>query len=167
MQQANSEVLILEDGQTPPPKTQVPTRKPRWYDTLSYIANPDKFCRQNLEKYGAIFKTAVFGGTAIFVGESKAIQMVFNGDSNYTEIALPPITMDMFGEHSLFQRPDLHRQRKNSLGPGLNGRFLEGYIPHINNVIKKGLQKWNVSGKIAVYPEVEKICFDVLTPILW
>ncbi|MEL6166058.1 MAG: cytochrome P450, partial [Cyanobacteria bacterium J06628_3] len=75
--------------------------------------------------------------------------------------------MDMFGEYSLFQRPDLHRQRKNSLGPGLTGRFLAGYIPHINNQIKNGLQKWNTSEKIAVYPEVEKICFDVLTPILW
>ncbi|MEO1761097.1 MAG: cytochrome P450 [Cyanobacteria bacterium J06629_18] len=167
MQQANSEVLILEDGQTPPPQTQAPIRKPRWYDTLSYIANPDKFCRDNLEKYGAIFQTGVFGGTTIFVGESQAIQMVFNGDSNYTEIALPPTTMDMFGEYSLFQRPDLHRQRKNSLGPGLTGRFLAGYIPHINNQIKNGLQKWNTSEKIAVYPEVEKICFDVLTPILW
>ncbi|AFY56215.1 cytochrome P450 [Rivularia sp. PCC 7116] len=167
MQQAKSEVIILEDGQTPPAQTQAPIRKPQWYDTFSYIANPDKFCRHNLEKYGAIFKTSVFGGTTIFVGESKAIQMVFNGDSNYTEIALPPTTMDMFGEHSLFQRPDLHRQRKNSLGPGLTGRFLEGYIPHINNEIKKGLHKWNTPGKIAVYPEVEKICFDVLTPLLW
>lgn len=167
MQQAKSEVLILEDGQTPPPQTQIPVRKPQWYDTFSYIANPDKFCRHNLEKYGAIFNTGVFGGTTIFVGESKAIQMVFNGDSQYTEIALPPTTMDMFGEYSLFQRPDLHRQRKSALQPGLNGRLLEGYIPHINDVIKKGLEKWNTPGKIAVYLEVEKICFDVLTPLLW
>ncbi|WP_414619377.1 cytochrome P450 [Calothrix sp. CCY 0018] len=167
MQQAKSEVLILEDGQTPPPQTQIPVRKPQWYDTFRYIANPDKFCRHNLEKYGAIFNTGVFGGTTIFVGESKAIQMVFNGDSQYTEIALPPTTMDMFGEYSLFQRPDLHRQRKSALQPGLNGRLLEGYIPHINHVIKKGLEKWNTPGKIAVYPEVEKICFDVLTPLLW
>lgn len=167
MQQASSEVLILEDGQTPPPQTQTPPRKSQWYDTFSYIANPDKFCRHNLEKYGAIFNTGVFGGTTIFVGDSKAIQMVFNGDSQYTEIALPPTTMDMFGEYSLFQRSDLHRQRKSALRPGLTGRLLEGYIPHINNVIKKELQKWNTPGKIAVYPAVEKICFDVLTPLLW
>ncbi|MGB3636532.1 MAG: cytochrome P450 [Rivularia sp. (in: cyanobacteria)] len=167
MQQASSEVLIIEDGQTPPAQTQTPLRKPQWYDTFSYIANPDKFCRHNLEKYGAIFKTGVFGGTTIFVGDSKAIQMVFNGDSQYTEIALPPTTMDMFGEYSLFQRPDLHRQRKSALQPGLNGRLLEAYIPHIHNVIEKGLQKWNTPGKIAIYPEVEKICFDVLTPLLW
>ncbi len=167
MEQTSSEVLIIEEGQTPPSQTQIPPRKPQWYDTFSYIANPDKFCRHNLEKYGAIFNTGVFGGTTIFVGESKAIQMVFNGDSQYTEIALPPTTMDMFGEYSLFQRFDLHRQRKNALGPGLTGRLLEGYIPHINNVIQKELQEWHTLGKIAVYPEVEKICFDVLTPLLW
>ncbi|MEM9922828.1 MAG: cytochrome P450 [Cyanobacteria bacterium P01_D01_bin.50] len=166
MQQASREVVIIEDGQTPPSQTQNPPRKPQWYDTFSYIANPDKFCRHNLEKYGAIFNTGVFGGTTIFVGESKAIQMVFNGDAQYTEIALPPTTMDMFGEYSLFQRFDLHRQRKSALGPGLTGRLLEGYIPHINKTIKKGLQEWH-TGRIAVYPEVEKICFDVLTPLLW
>ncbi len=166
MQQQTSEVLILEEGQAAPPGTTTPPRQPQWYDTFSYIANPDRFCRDNLAKYGPIFSTGVFGGTTIIVGSAKANQMVFNGDLQYTEIALPPTTMDMFGEYSLFQRPDLHRQRKSALRPGLTGRLLEGYIPHINEVIERGLQNWNIPGRIALYPEVEKICFDVLTPLL-
>ncbi|MEM7557261.1 MAG: cytochrome P450, partial [Cyanobacteria bacterium P01_A01_bin.84] len=36
-----------------------------------------------------------------------------------------------------------------------------------SNTIKKGLKGWDISEKIAVYPEVEKISFDVLTPLLW
>ena len=182
MEKASSGVLVLEEGQDLPPQTQTPPRQPHWYDTFSYIANPDKFCRQNLEKYGSVFKTGVFGGTTVFVGDSQAIKMVFNGDSEYTEIALPPTTMDMFGEYSLFQRPDLHRQRKSALKPAFTGSLLEGYIPRISNTIREGLQRWNISGdshsnsqsisqiistKIALYPEVEKISFDVLTPLLW
>ncbi|OUL30666.1 cytochrome P450 [Nostoc sp. T09] len=160
------EVLVLEDGQAPPTGTTTPPRKPKWYDTFEYISNPDQFCRKNLQEYGPIFNTGVFGRTTIFVGSAKAIQMAFNGDLKYTEIALPATTMDMFGEYSLFQRPDLHRQRKNALAPGLTGRVLDGYTPEINNVIVRGIQDWAISSQIAVYPAVEKICFDVLTPLL-
>ncbi len=166
MSQDTNEVLILEEGQTPPPGTKSPPRKPQWYDTFTYINNPDKFCRHNLEKYGPIFCTGVFGGTTILVGSAKAIQMVFNGDLKYTEIALPSTTMDMFGEYSLFQRPDLHRQRKSALRPGLTGRLLEGYVPHINTVVRNGLTHWDISQSIGIYPAVEKICFNVLTPLL-
>lgn len=160
------EVLVLEDGQVPPTGTTTPPRKPKWYDTFSYIANPDQFCRKNLQEYGSIFNTGVFGRTTIFVGCSRAIQMAFNGDLKYTEIALPATTMDMFGEYSLFQRPDLHRQRKNALAPGLTGRVLDGYTPQINDTIVRGINSWATPSTIAVYPAVEKICFDVLTPVL-
>ena len=164
---ANSEeVLVLEDGQAPPTGTTTPPRKPKWYDTFRYIAHPDQFCRQNLEEYGPIFNTGVFGRTTIFVGSARAIQMVFNGDLKYTEIALPAATMDMFGEYSLFQRPDLHRQRKNALAPGLTGSVLNGYTPQINDVIVRGINSWSTPSSIAIYPAVENICFDVLTPLL-
>jgi hypothetical protein len=116
MEQQKSELIIISDGQALPAAYTTPPRRARWYDTFSYIANPERFCHQNLEKkYGAIFNTGVFGGKTIFVGESRAIQMVFNGDSQYTEIALPDTTMNMFGEYSLFQRPDLHRERKSAM----------------------------------------------------
>jgi retinoid hydroxylase len=164
---ANAEdLIVLEDGQAPPRGTVTPPRQPNWYDTFTYIANPDQFCRENLQKYGPIFNTKVFGRTSIFVGSARAIQMAFNGDLKYTEISLPATTMAMFGEYSLFQRPDLHRQRRNALAPGMTGRWLDGYLPHINQAISTGIQRWNISSKIALYSEVEKICFDVLVPVL-
>ncbi|NET56866.1 MAG: cytochrome P450 [Symploca sp. SIO2E6] len=166
MEQLLSEIMILRDGQTPPAGITTPPRQARWYDTFSYIANPERFCSQNLEKYGPIFNTGVFGSKTIFVGSARANQMVLNGDSKYTEIALPDTTMDMFGEYSLFQRPALHRERKNALAPGLTGEILAGYRPRINTTIIDGLSKWTNTGKISLYPAVEKICFEVLVPLL-
>lgn len=165
MEDQKRELTIIADGQALPPDCTKPPRQAKWYDTLSYIANPEKFCHQNLAKYGAIFNTGVFGGTTIFVGSSRAIQMVFNGDSQYTEIALPDTTMDMFGEYSLFQRPDLHRERKSALTPGLTGRMLSKYIPRINEIIINGMSNW-AEGKISLYPAVEKISFAILVPLL-
>ncbi len=166
MNQATSDILILEEGQELPKEIKYPPRKPKWYDTFKYIANPEQFCRQNLDNYGPIFNTGVFGGETIFVGTAKAIKMVFNGDSNYTEIALPETTMEMFGEYSLFQRPDLHRDRKNALAIGLTGRALEGYIPNINTIILAGLEHWSKIETLPLYSSVEEICFNVLTPLL-
>ncbi len=161
-----SDVLILDADQAPPTETTTPPRQPKWTDTFAYIANPDQFCRQNLEQYGPIFRTSVFGGTTIFVGSTEAVQMALNGDQNYTEMGLPNTTMTMFGEHSLFQRPDLHRQRKSALRPGLAGQAVQGYLPKINDVITQNLQQWPAQGEIALFPAVEAICFDVLVPLL-
>ena len=160
-----TDLLLLADGETAPGETKIPPRKPKWYDTFNYIANPDRFCGENLKKYGPIFKTSVFGGTTIFVGSASTNKMAFNGDNKYTEITLPATTMEMFGEYSLFQRPDLHSQRKTALAPGLTGATLAGYIPHINNIIYQGIKTWS-SKKIQLYRAVEKISFDILTPLL-
>ncbi len=131
----NLELEILEVGQNPPTGIKPPPRKPKWDDTLAYIADPERFCRENFQKYGPIFQTSIFGGTTILVGSAKANQMVFNGDLKYTEIALPATTMEMFGEYSLFQRPDLHRQRKTALRPGLTGSMLKRYLPEIDRTV--------------------------------
>ena len=166
MAQSTETVMILEAGQLPPLGTLVPPRLPRWHDTFSYIANPDRFCRQNVARYGAIFRTGVFGGTTVFVGAAHAIQMALNGDTQYTEIGLPATTMEMFGEYSLFQRPDLHRQRKSALRPAFTGAMLAGYLPHLHQTIEQHLQTWQTASPVALVPLVEQVCFDLLVPLL-
>jgi len=161
-----SDLLILAEGETPPVSTISPPRTPRWFDTFAYIADPDRFCRTNLSRYGPIFQTNVFGGTTVFVGSSRAIQMSFNGDNDYMEIGLPPTTMEMFGEYSLFQRPDLHRQRKSALRPGFTGSMLAGYLPHMHQVIEQHLQTWQEITTLPLVPSIEKTSFDVLAPLL-
>lgn len=166
MDRLPSDVIVLDDGQAPPPGMTTPPREPKWYDTFAFIANPDQFCCANLKQYGPIFKTGVFGGTTVFVGSDRAIGMVFNGDSKYTEIGLPPTTMEMFGEYSLFQRPDLHRQRKSALRPAFTGQMLAGYLPYMHRVIAQHLQAWDTTAPILLVPMVEQVCFDVLAPLL-
>ncbi len=166
MEQAEHNILVLADGQRPPVGTSIPPRTPKWTDTFTYIADPDKFCSVNLAQYGPIFKSSVFGGTTVFVGSASANQMVFNGDSSYTAIGLPPTTMEMFGEHSLFQRPDLHRQRKGALRPAFTGQLLAGYLPRMHQVIKQHIQSWDTTTSIHLVPSLEALSFDVLAPLL-
>ena len=160
------DVLVLDDGQSPPTDVVSPPRRPRWTDTLAYIADPDEFCRVNLARHGPVFKTGVFGGTTVFVGSARANQMAFNGDGSYTEISLPPTTMAMFGEYSLFQRPDLHRQRKSALRPAFTGPMLAGYGPRMHQVIEHHLKSWDTTNPIQLVPSVEALSFDVLAPLM-
>ena len=161
-----SDVRVLTAGETPPNDSVVPPRVPRFTDTVAYIADPDQFCRTNLSRYGPVFQTNVFGNTTVFVGSARAVQMTFNGDNHYSEIGLPPTTMEMFGEHSLFQRPDLHRQRKSALSPGFAGAMLAGYMPRIHHVIDQHLQQWHPGKPLFLFPAVEQVSFDVLAPLL-
>ncbi len=163
---ASIDILVLAEGQTPPTSVKPIPRRSRWTDTLAYIANPDEFCRTNLATYGPVFKTSVFGGTTVFVGAAREIQMAFNGDGEYNEIGLPATTMAMFGEYSLFQRPDLHRQRKSALRPGFAGQMLAGYLPHMQGVMAQHLPRWETKASIALVPAVEALSFEVLAPLL-
>ena len=154
--------VVFADEQSLPAQLVEPPRRPKWTDTFAYIADPDQFCRHNLAKYGPVFKTSVFGGTTIFVGSAEAIQMTFNGDADYTEIGLPATTMDMFGEFSLFQRPDLHRQRKSSLRPAFSGNMLADYCTKIHPLVTEHLQTWQIAEPIALTPLLEDFVFDLL-----
>jgi retinoid hydroxylase len=166
MESVNQDLLVLAEEQALPPDAIAPPRKPQWFDTFAYIADPDRFCKQNLDRYGAIFQTGIFGGTTVLLGDARAIQMAFNGDSEYTEISLPPTTMAMFGEYSLFQRPDLHRQRKSALTPGFMGKMLAGYLPHIQQTIARHLADWDINHPLPLVPKIEDMSFDILAVLL-
>ncbi len=166
MDPAIDSLVILADGQATPTNRSEPPRRPKWSDTLQYIANPEKFCRDNLAEYGPIFKTSVFGGTTVFVGSAPANKMAFNGDNSYTTIGLPATTMEMFGEHSLFQRPDLHRDRKSALRPGFTGRMLADYMPHMHQVLGEHLQTWPTDQPANLMAIIESAAFDLLAPLL-
>ncbi|KKJ01153.1 cytochrome P450 [Prochlorothrix hollandica] len=166
MDQSPPPIQILEPGQVPDPTLALPPRQPQPWDTVAYIADPDRFCRQNFHRHGPVFRTSVFGGTTVFVGSAIANQMVFNGDLKYTEIALPTTTMTMFGEHSLFQRPDLHGSRKTALRPGFTGANLDHYIPRLDTLIGQGLGTWQPGDRVPLFPAVADLCFDALVPLL-
>ncbi|NEO53823.1 MAG: hypothetical protein F6K54_12485 [Okeania sp. SIO3B5] len=47
-----TDLMLIADGEAAPVEAKTPPRKPKLYDTFNYIANPDRFCRENFEKYG-------------------------------------------------------------------------------------------------------------------
>ena len=161
------EVVILgEEQKNSSGYEQLPPREPKLWDTLAYIADPDSFCLENARRYGPIFRTSVFGANTVFMGSRDGVRMALSGDNKYTEIALPQTTMDSFGEYSLFQRPDLHRVRKEAIQRGLTGSLLTTYLPRIDRVIQSHLAGWSGQKRIPLLEKVEALCFDVLAPLL-
>jgi cytochrome P450 len=157
---------VLENGQVPPATATLPPRQARWWDTFAFMADPDRFCLDNLRTWGPIFRTGVFGGTTVFLAEPEAVKMAFNGDGHYAEVSLFATTNDMFGEYSLFQRPDLHRVRKAALTPAFTGSMLAGYVPHLHRVVARHLAAWGPRRQLALQPALDTLCFDLLVPLL-
>jgi cytochrome P450 len=166
MNEAANGFQVLEEGSDPPAGAVLPPRQPRWWDTFAFMADPDRFCRENLRRWGPIFRTGVFGGTTVFLAEPEAVRMAFNGDNLYTQVSLFATTNDMFGEFSLFQRPDLHRARKAALTPAFTGSMLAGYVPRMHRVVAHHLAGWGAPLEIALTPAVEALSFDLLVPLL-
>lgn len=157
---------VLEDGERAPAGTALPPREPRWWDTLAFMADPDRFCRDNLRAHGPIFRTGVFGGTTVFLAEPEAVRMAFNGDGHYAEVSLFPTTNAMFGEYSLFQRPDLHRLRKAALTPAFTGAMLAGYVPALHRRVARHLAAWGERQPLALQPAIDTLVFELLVPLL-
>jgi hypothetical protein len=55
MTEASSRFEVLEEGSSPPAQVSLPTGQPHWCDTVAFLANPDRFCSDNLKTYGPIF----------------------------------------------------------------------------------------------------------------
>jgi cytochrome P450 len=157
---------VLEEGGTPPTGTALPPRQPRWWDTLAFMADPDRFCLDNLRAHGPIFRTGVFGGTTVFLAEPEAVRMAFNGDGHYAEVSLFPTTNAMFGEYSLFQRPDLHRVRKAALTPAFSGAMLAGYVPAMHRRVARHLAAWGKRRTLALQPAIDSLVFELLVTLL-
>ncbi|QEY31347.1 cytochrome P450 [Synechococcus sp. RSCCF101] len=167
MGRVSEDLVVHEPGSEPEGRAvELPPGTPGWLDTIDFIRDPDRFCLERAGRHGPIFRTGVFGGTTVFVGSPRAVEMVLNGDNQYTEIGLPATTLAMFGEYSLFQRPDLHRQRKSALQPAFAGVMLESYIPRLHRVVRRHLDSWRGQAALPVLDSVEALSFDLLAPLL-
>jgi hypothetical protein len=46
---------VLEEGSSPPAQGSLPPGQPRRCDTVAFLADPARFCSDNLKTYGPIF----------------------------------------------------------------------------------------------------------------
>jgi retinoid hydroxylase len=130
-------------------------------ETISFLYDPD-FVKKRRQKYGKIFKSSIFGNPTVFISGAEANYFLLTNENKYFTSAWPRSTAILLGKNSLStQVGDLHAQRRKLMFQAFQPRALANYIPIIESITKKYLDRWQSQKNLTWYPEIRNYTFDV------
>jgi cytochrome P450 len=134
-------------------------------ETISFLRDAD-FVKKRQEKYGSVFKTNIFGRPTIMMIGSEANRFIFSNEKKYFESSWPASTRILLGSDSLsIQSGDIHKSRRKLLAQAFQPRALAGYVPTMEKMTRRYLQKWEQQKTFAWYPQLRKYTFDVASKL--
>ena len=130
-------------------------------ETIAFFTDPN-FNQKRVDKYGKVYKTNVFGTpTAMMIG-SEANTFLFRNENKYVVSSLPKSTRILLGKKSLsVNNGSFHTSRRKLLYEAFQPRALASYIPTMEQITNKYLQKWEQMGTLTWYPELRNYTFDI------
>lgn len=153
----------------PTPSQQVPPGKfgfPIIGETLDFFRDPD-FAKKRHQQHGKVFKTRLFGSPTIFLKGPDATRFVLTQENEYFQVSWPGSVKALLGPLSLaLQTGQVHKQRRKLLVQAFQPRALEGYIPAMESICDRYLDRWAYQGQLTWYPELRKLTFDIACKLL-
>jgi cytochrome P450 len=135
-------------------------------ETLNFLLDPN-FQQKKVGKYGKIFKTNIFGSPTVTMIGAEANEFLFKNENKYVVATWPKSTRILLGEKSLtVQEGSFHTSRRKLLAQAFQPRALAGYIPTMERITKRYLEKWEKMGNLTWYPELRNYTFDVACSLL-
>jgi cytochrome P450 len=130
-------------------------------ETISFLRDRD-FAQKRHERYGAIFKTHLFGRPTVMMLGAEANRFLFTNENQYFSVTWPYSTKVLLGPGSLaMQTREIHQKRRKLLSQVFQPRALAGYISTMESIIQSYFHKWQQMGTLTWYPELRKYTFDV------
>jgi cytochrome P450 len=130
-------------------------------ETISFLTDPN-FASKRYRKYGKISKSRIFGNPTIFVSGAEANYFLLTNENKYFTVLWPKSTTILLGDNSLStQAGDLHGQRRKLMFQAFQPRALASYIPTMESITKKYLDRWQSQKNLTWYPEIRDYTFDI------
>lgn len=134
-------------------------------ETLEFLGDSD-FVKKRQKKYGPIFKTRIFGSSTVFAIGPDANRFILTNDKNFA-INWPKSTRILLGPLSLaIQEGSKHQSRRKLLSYAFQPKALADYLPSIEVITQRYLEKWERLGSLTWYPELRNYTFDVASNLL-
>jgi len=134
-------------------------------ETLNFLGEKN-YAQKRQAKYGPIFKSHIFGSPTIFLSGAEANTFLFTNENKYFEATWPPSTKTLLGAASLaVQGGTFHRDRRKLLFQAFQPRALASYIPQMEEIMQRYLDKWEKEENIIWYPEVRNYTFDIASTL--
>lgn len=135
-------------------------------ETISFLRDSD-FNEKRYKRYGAVFKTHIFGRPTVMMSGAEANQFLLTNDNRYFVISWPHTTKVLLGPASLsVQVGGEHIKRRKLLAQAFQPRALAGYVTTMSAITRSYLDKWEHTAELAWYPELRKYTFDVACKLL-
>ncbi|GAB4533807.1 MAG: cytochrome P450 [Pleurocapsa sp.] len=147
----------------PPGKTGLPLIG----ETLEFLKDPN-FNSKRLAQYGKIYQTNIFGKpTAIMVG-AEANTFLFRNENKYVVSTWPQSTRILLGKSSLaVSSGEVHTSRRKLLYQAFQPRALASYIPTMEEITTRYLDKWEKMQTLTWYPQIRNYTFDIASNLFF
>ncbi|MGF1514470.1 MAG: cytochrome P450 [Elainellaceae cyanobacterium] len=130
-------------------------------ETLAFFREP-QFAQKRHQKYGPVFKTRLLGKPTIFLKGPDALHFVLTNENKYFVVSWPPSVKALLGPCSLaLQTGHTHIQRRRLLVQAFQPRALAGYIPTVEQISDRYLQRWLQQQPLTWYPELRDYTLDI------
>ena len=130
-------------------------------ETIAFFSDPD-FNQKRVNKYGNVYKTSIFGSPTVTMIGSEANTFLFRHENKYVVSSWPKSTRILLGKKSLaVNNGSFHTSRRKLLYDAFQPRALASYIPTMEQISDRYLQKWSQMGSLTWYPELRNYTFDI------
>ena len=135
-------------------------------ETISFLRDGN-FAKKRLARYGPVFKTKLFGSPTVMMIGAEANQFLFQNENKYFVSTWPKSTSTLLGPASLaVQTGSFHQKRRKLLAQAFQPRALASYIPTMEQITARYLEKWQGLGCFTWYPELRNYTFDIASTLL-
>jgi cytochrome P450 len=131
-------------------------------DTLAFARDAGGFLAKRAGELGPVFEIHVFGHpTACFVGP-EAFALILDDRNVERTSANPPHIEAIFNPRSVpFLDGPTQRRRKRLLLQAFSQSALDGYLPIIERVVARYVQRWQEKAHFSWVPELNSLGFSI------
>ncbi len=134
-------------------------------ETIEFFTDRN-FQKKRLEQYGDVFKTSIFNSPTVVMVGAEANEVLFRNENKYVKATWPKSTRILLGSDSLAtQEGGIHSSRRRIIFQAFQPRALESYIPTIEKITQRYLDKWEQEKEFPWYNELRKYTFDVASTL--
>ncbi len=135
-------------------------------NTMKVLADPPKFAKEAVARYGRVYKNHIFGGWQVaLVGAEANELMLFDRDKIFSsEQGWGPVLDKLFPRGLMLIDFDHHRMDRRALSIAFKPGPMRHYSDALNRGIASAVAYWGAGkngGEMRFYPAIKKLTLDL------
>ena len=135
-------------------------------ETVSFFTDSE-FNQKKIAKYGKVYRTNIFGNDTVTMIGAEANNFLLRNENKYVVSTWPKSTRILLGDLSLaVKNGEFHKSRRQILYQAFQPRALDSYIPTMEEITQRYIDKWLSAKELTWYPQLRDYTFDIASNLL-